>query len=434
MKQKKLFKKDFLLIVIGQIISLFGNTILRFALSMIVLDITGSITIFGTILAISMVPTIALSALGGILADRINKRNIMLVLDFLTASCIIIFAIMFHLASSVVVIAGLMVVLSIIQAFYQPSVQSSIPLLVEEENLMSANGIVIQVNALANLLGPILGGLLYGFLGIYPIVYVSAICFFLSAIMECFIQIPNIKQKAKASISQMIYSDFKEAFNFLVHKQKGLLQLLLLVSAINLFMSAMLIVGLPYSIKILLGLNNQLYGLAEGVMGVGSILGGIFAGIMSKKIGFKQSHWLIIGAGITILPIGVAIILKQNPMLSYGIILISVLTTMLLCTLFSVYGQTMIQKLTPSTMLGKLSSVVTTISICVLPIGQIIYGSMFDMTKSNSYLIIFIVSIISIFIGIATKKVIEKMKFEEDDLQENISTKTIESDGKVRES
>lgn len=418
--KEKLFKKDFSLMVIGQIISLFGNTILRFALSMIVLDLTGSVAIFGTILAVSMIPTVLLSAFGGILADRVNKRNIMVVLDFTTAICIAVFAMAFHISGSVVAIATLMVVLSIIQAFYQPSVQSSIPLLVKEKNLMSANGTVIQVNALANLLGPIIGGLLYGFLGIDPIVYVSGICFFLSAIMECFIHIPNIKQANKSGI-KTIQLDFKEAIDFLIHKQREILKMLFLIAGINLFLSAMIIVGLPYIVKILLGLSNQLYGFAEGAMGIGSIIGGISAGIISKKIGFKQSYWLLIGIGFTILPIGIGILLRGSPMLAYSIILIGVLATMLLTTLFSVYGQTIIQKLTPNTMLGKLSSVVTVITMCVLPIGQALYGGIFDLARSNSFLIVFAVGVISAIIGIASKKVIQRIKLEPMVEQNNIN-------------
>jgi len=90
MKPKKLFHRNFSLMIIGQIISLFGNAILRFALSMYVLDLTGSAAAFGTILAVSMIPTVLLSPVGGIIADRINRRNIMVALDFTTAGLIVL--------------------------------------------------------------------------------------------------------------------------------------------------------------------------------------------------------------------------------------------------------------------------------------------------------------------------------------------------------
>ncbi|MGM9310601.1 hypothetical protein [Flavonifractor plautii] len=64
MRSDRLFSRDFTLMVAGQIISLFGNAILRFALSLYVLDTTGSAAVFGGILAVSMVPTILCSPWG----------------------------------------------------------------------------------------------------------------------------------------------------------------------------------------------------------------------------------------------------------------------------------------------------------------------------------------------------------------------------------
>lgn len=87
----KLFNKDFSLIIIGQIISLIGNAILRFTLPLYLLDTTGSATLFGSILAIAMIPSILLSPFGGMIADRVNKRNIMIILDFLTAAIMLVF-------------------------------------------------------------------------------------------------------------------------------------------------------------------------------------------------------------------------------------------------------------------------------------------------------------------------------------------------------
>ena len=75
--QTKLFRRDFTLVVIGQIISLFGNAILRFALPLYLLRETGSSTLFGVVTACSFAPMVILSLIGGVLADRVNKRDIM---------------------------------------------------------------------------------------------------------------------------------------------------------------------------------------------------------------------------------------------------------------------------------------------------------------------------------------------------------------------
>ncbi|MEG2653738.1 MAG: MFS transporter, partial [Ruthenibacterium sp.] len=88
MTSKALFTKDFTLVVIGQVVSLFGNAILRFALPLYLLRETNSAALFGLVSACSFLPMVVLSFLGGILADRANKRNIMVALDFLTAGII----------------------------------------------------------------------------------------------------------------------------------------------------------------------------------------------------------------------------------------------------------------------------------------------------------------------------------------------------------
>ena len=92
MQKTKRFGKDFILVIIGQIISLFGNAVLRFALPPYLFDQTGSPTLLGLVSAGSFLPMVVLSPVGGIVADRVNKRNIMVVLDFSAAALIALFA------------------------------------------------------------------------------------------------------------------------------------------------------------------------------------------------------------------------------------------------------------------------------------------------------------------------------------------------------
>ena len=108
---QKLFSKDFTLVVIGQIISLFGNATLRFALPLYLLNLTGSSALYGTVMACAFIPSILLSPVGGIVADRVNKRNIMVILDFFTAAVILTF---FLLMDKVGIVALLTVTLMIL--------------------------------------------------------------------------------------------------------------------------------------------------------------------------------------------------------------------------------------------------------------------------------------------------------------------------------
>ena len=99
---KKLFSKNFMMVVIGQIISLFGNAALRFALPLYLLNLTGSSALYGTVTACAFLPAILLSPVGGIVADRVNKRNVMVVLDFFTAAVILLFLLFMNSANLII--------------------------------------------------------------------------------------------------------------------------------------------------------------------------------------------------------------------------------------------------------------------------------------------------------------------------------------------
>lgn len=207
-KSLNTFNKNFNLMILCQIISLFGASILKFALSLYILDITGKAEIFATILAVSSIPIIIFSPIGGAIADIFNRRNLMVIFDFSSSLTVLVLAVfLFNNNGSILLVGIIMTILSVISTMYQPTVQSSTPLLVDNEHLMNANGIVAGVASLTNIAGPVLGGVLYGVIGINAIIVISCVSFFLSAIMEIFIQIPFIKQEQTSNIIKTIFID-----------------------------------------------------------------------------------------------------------------------------------------------------------------------------------------------------------------------------------
>ena len=185
--------KNFIIIVIGQIISLFGNAIQRFSMSLYLLEFTGSTATFANILAISTIPYILFAPIAGMLSDRVNKKKIMVYLDFFCSFLIGGYAIiLLNGRDHEVIVAIVMFMLSICFTLYGPAVTSSIPQIVEEDKLTSANGVINQVGSIVNIAGPILAGVLYGIVGIKAIVIINAISFFASAIMELFLDIPDL--------------------------------------------------------------------------------------------------------------------------------------------------------------------------------------------------------------------------------------------------
>lgn len=401
---QKLFNRNYTLVIIGQLISLFGNVILRFALSIYILDATGSATIFGSIMAASVLPTILLSPFGGILADRVNRRNIMVTLDFTTAAIIFIFGLILRESITVPAIAIVLILLSLIQTFYQPSVQSSVPLLQTEKHLIQANAIVNQIMAFANLLGPVLGGVLYGIFGLGPIIIISGISFFLSAVLEIFIHIPFTPLAEKSSIIKIIKNDFKDSIDFMVKRRPDIFKALLFTGAISLFIAATAIVGKPYLIRITLGLSAEHYGFTEGCLGAAGILGGIGAGIFGGRLRTGKYYILLILMGVFLMPVGLVFLFHVPASLSYALLTIAFSANQLLFCMFSILILSVIQQKTPNHLLGKIMACVSTIVMCSQPLGQAVYGVLFDWFKDNVSVLLITTAIIVMVIGVLSKK------------------------------
>ena len=141
MKTKTL-NRNFILLIIGQASSMFGTVLLKFTVSLLILDLTRSAALFGTITAISYLPPIFLSPIGGIMADRNDKRNLMIALDSLYGIMAILLVLSLSFSNVLVLITVIMVGLSIVSSFETPVVQSSIPLIQKKESLIQSNAIV----------------------------------------------------------------------------------------------------------------------------------------------------------------------------------------------------------------------------------------------------------------------------------------------------
>lgn len=407
---QKLFNRDFTLVAIGQLISLFGNAILRFALALYVLDATGSAAVFGTVTAIAVIPTILLSPFGGILSDRVNRRNIMAALDFATAALALGLGLLLSEENAVTLITAALLLLSVIQACYTPSVNSSVPLLQAEGNLVKANAVVSQVSMLANLIGPVLGGVLYGFFGAMPIILVSGVCFFLSAVLELFIHIPFQPLDAKTSILQIVKDDLRESIRFMTREQPDILRITLMIAVYSLFVVSTITVGLPYMVRTVLGLSSQLYGAAEGLMAAAGIAGGIASGFLADRLKTSRLYWLLVLSGAALVPVGAAFLLDCGPMTCYIVITICIMAMQLLIALFSIFMLSLAQGRTPSHLLGKMTAYIMTLTMCAQPVGQALYGVLFDRFAGSLYLPLIATALIAAAIGLASRGLFARLE------------------------
>ncbi len=383
MQKTKRFGKDFILVIIGQIISLFGNAVLRFALPLYLFDQTGSPTLLGLVSAGSFLPMVVLSPVGGIVADRVNKRNIMVVLDFSAAALIALFALALGRMPLVPLLMAVLLLLYGIQGAYQPAVQASIPLLAAPEQLMPANAAVNMVSSLASLVGPVLGGVLYSWNGLRPILYVSCACFVFSAVMETFIRIPHASRGDGGSIWRVAQKDMARSLRYIFREKPVVGRIILLVCAFNLFMSSMLIIGLPVILRQTLAVDTLRYGLSQGALAAGGLAGGILAGVLGERLDIRRAHFLLLGCALGILPMGLSLALAPA---SAGYVVVAVCSFMLmvLSTLFSVQMMAFVQSQTPGELVGKVISCLLALSMCAQPIGQAMYGVLLNNARHGS--------------------------------------------------
>lgn len=404
-----LFRRDFLLVVISQMISLFGNAILRFALPLHLLHTTGSSALFGAVTACAFAPMVVLSLLGGILADRINKRNIMVILDFCTAFLVACFCIATGHVPTVPLFIIVLMLLYGISGTYQPAVQASIPLLVAPERLIAANAVINQVNTLSGLLGPVIGGILYSLLGLSPLLFLSIACFTFSAIMELFIHIPHERRPYHEGLLATAKADLSECYRFVRNEKPVFFSVVLLVALFNLVLSAVMIVGTPILITQTLALSDTLYGFTQGALALGGLCGGVLAATCSQRLHIMQAHRLLLLCALSVAGMALALLLPISTTVSYLIITLMSFLAMAASTLFMVQIYTIVQTQTPPQLIGKVMAALIAIALCGQPIGQALYGVLFQIFAAQSWLVLLGAALAACCIALASRHIFHRL-------------------------
>ena len=389
--------KNFIIIVIGQIISFFGNAIQRFSMSLYLLEFTGSTAIFANILAISTIPYILFAPIAGRLSDNINRKKIMVYLDLFCSILIGGYAfILLRGNDSALIVGTVMFMLSVCATLYGPAVTASIPQIVEEDKLTSANGVINQVGSIVNFVGPILAGILYGLLGIKVIVIVNAVSFFVSAIMEMFLDIPDVVKDNSVNENEIAvdrnsekilsmdfvkksFIDMKESFVYLKSEKKIVLGIIASYALCNIFLVPILSIVAPYFINVFLGLPSEVFGIVESICVLGMILGGFWISVKPNMFSMKKVHYTYFPMIAGVIVMSTLGFIKLNNYALAGIFALGGLAIMLSLSLSNVLTLTFIQKQVPGEMLGRVSAFSTAVATISVAPGQLLFGQVIDM-------------------------------------------------------
>ena len=410
MKKEKLFTRNFTLLILGQVSSLTGNYTLKFALSMYVLEQTGSASIFAGMLSAALLPTVLLSPFGGILADRANRKHIMVALDALSGLSVLAAGLLLLLGRELWVIGALLVLLSVLAAFESPTVQACVPQMVSPQNLVQGNAVVSQVSAVTSLVTPFLGSLFYTAFGIGPVFAAAGVCFWLTALLECMIRLEYQKPPRTAGIGAIVREDLAVSAHFLRREQPDILKLLLLAALAGMFVSGTAVVGFPYLVRTVLGLSATYYGAAESAMGAAAILGSLCAGLLGKKLRVRDMAAIFLSFGLSLFPMGLSFLPPVGRMARYGVLLFFFCVCQLGVCIFSTYAITLIQQRTPKQLMGKVMSCVFTLSMCAQPVGQMVYGALFDCFSDSVYWVLIPTGMLICLIAVASRGFLKRME------------------------
>lgn len=362
-------------------------------------------------LAAAIVPTILLSPFGGVLADRVNRRTIMVALDAGSGLLVLAAASWFAVQDggfSIIAVGALMVSLSVLSAFETPTVQAALPQLLRgsgEAVIRRGMAVINQVQQLSSLLPSFIGGTLYGLIGIGPLLGVTIACFFCTAALECFIRLePPQKNKPREPIPPAMdharsdhstphpdgtettpsgtargwISDIAAALRFLTHERPNILRLMLLASVINLFAVGYSAVGFPFMIRTVLGFDAAVYGICDGIIGIAAVIGAILAGLFATALTIDRMPTAMAALGAVILPAGVGFLLPLGNMAKLIALVSSCCLVSLACSFTNIIAIPAIQIRTPETMTGKVMSLLASFATCTQPLGQMLYGWLYD--------------------------------------------------------
>lgn len=386
MYKEKLFNRDFTLLALGQAFSLVGNYALKIALSMYVLELTGSASVFAGMLALAMVPTILLSPFGGILADRCDRRKLMAAMDAVSGAAVLLSVPAVRYLGGTLPAGALLVALSVLGAFESPTVQACVPQLLSGDNILRGNSVVNQIQALAGLVTPFMGSLMYAALGLETVLLAAGLCFWVTAALECFIRLGPPPERESSGLAAAVREDFRDSLRFLRRDEPAVLRLLLLAACASFFAAGTAVVGLPHLVRNVLGLSAEHYGAAESAMGAAAVLGALAAGLAGKRL--KKRELLITCFGLSLLLAGLAFLLPVSTLVRYLALTAAFCAGQLVCTMFSVLALSEIQQRTPEGLTGKVMALTITFSMCAQPLGQVAYGALFDWAGTAAQLVL----------------------------------------------
>lgn len=376
----------------GQVVSTFGDWLYVLALAILAYEITGSATVVAVLTFARLLPFAVLLPFSGILADRWNRKVLMIVSDLGRGACM--FGLLFVGSEETLWIAyPLVFVATTFSSLFKPAMNSVLPAVVgDEDSLIKANSIWSQMDSLSFVLGPALGGVL-ALLGVPQVAFlINGLTFLVSATTLVFVRIPpretpvpDEDEEARGWLPETL-----AGFRFLFRENEGVL------AALTAGLVSMTFIGgafLPLTVVLAeesFGLGSEGSGFLNAAYGAGGILGGIVAGFLSSKARLAPTFiWSLLTTTIVFLFLG----LTPAGVLPFAmLILIGAIDIVV-----EVNGTTILQTGTPDRLLGRVFGAFEAVLVFAMLMGALIVGPLIDLIGPRAATVAFGVAGLVIF-------------------------------------
>jgi MFS transporter, DHA3 family, macrolide efflux protein len=270
----------FWIVAIGQALSLAGSQITQFVLLWWVASTTGSTSALATAGIVGLLPQALLGPLGGVLADRLSRRLLMIISDAISAICIIVLIVLFA-ANSIQLwhVYTMMFIRSTTQAFQRPAFDSSVPNLVPTDWIPKMSGISQSAIGITTLVAAPLGAVTLAILPLQAALMIDVVTAALAILALLMYRIPQPLETQNKSSS--VWSDFKEGVNY-VTRNSGLLSLFTLIGIV-VFLITQENTLTPLLVKQVFGGGPNEIAFLQVMAGVGLILGGVLASVLPQR-------------------------------------------------------------------------------------------------------------------------------------------------------
>lgn len=362
--------RTFYILMGTQVISMIGSQMSSFAIGIKVFNDTGQATPLAVVAFLATIPRILGANVAGLLADRLDRKRLMIVSD--TGQAIATALLMISFLSGEFVLWHLYaatLLSSFFGVFQGPAFMAVVTVLVPDEERDRANTVQQMAGPSASIIAPIVAGALYGVVGVVGIMILDLLTFgvAVTALYSVHIPRPPQTEEGQASRGGML-REALSGFQFLLERRM-LFYLILYATLLNFLFNMAGVLNTPYILS-LTG-SETILALVTSAMGVGPLLGGILFSLWRRRI----SRMSVIFAGITTSGLGlVAFGVARSPLLLAA----SAFFILLLNPAVNASLMSLLQIKTPPDLQGRVFAAVMQLAILATPLGNILAGPLAD--------------------------------------------------------